>query len=382
MCAAAPPPPRSSLYVHIPFCVRRCDYCDFASSVHDARLAARYLAALAAEAGRVLPRGFAPETVYIGGGTPTALGRDGLTQLFEILCEACDLSSVREMTVEANPGTLDRERARLLRAAGVTRMSLGVQSLRARELALLGRAHSAEEARAAFRLLREEGFGNVSVDLIYGLPGGRPDELTASLEGVLAFTPEHVSCYALSLEPGTRLAARVNAGELPRPEEELVREMYFLAVDRLAGAGLARYELSNFASPSFECLHNRGCWTGRPYVGLGPSAASFDGEERRMNERDVETYVAVVEAGREATTERERLAPEQRAREALMLRLRMAAGVDLAAFRRETGFDAEALAGRAFARFGALGLLRWESGRIALARDGLPVADSILAEVI
>ena len=373
----------AGLYVHVPFCVSRCRYCAFASSVYEPARAERYLAALEAEAGRAAggaPRPF--DTVYLGGGTPTALPAALLRRLCGIPLVAGALSQAGEKTAEANPGTTEAAKLAELRRAGFDRLSLGAQSFDDAELALLGRGHRSGATAEAVRLARAAGFANLSLDLIFGLPGQRPEGFFGSLAAALALEPEHLSLYGLTYEPGTELAAAAAAGRVVRCGEEAERAMYLGAVERLAAAGYGHYEVANFARPGRECRHNLNYWTGGQYLGLGAAAASYLAGERRANVGDVGAYCARVEAGGSPAEASERLGPEKRAREALMLGLRLRQGLDLAGFRQRTGFDAAELFGPALAGHLAAGRAELAGGRLRLTLEGLVVADSIMAEFI
>ena len=373
----------AGLYVHVPFCLARCRYCAFASSVYDPARAERYLAALEREAQGAAPGapgGF--ETVYLGGGTPTALPAGLLRRLCAIPLVAGALGVAGEKTAEANPGSLDAAKLAELGRAGFDRLSLGAQSFDDAELALLGRIHRAGQIVEAVQSARRAGFANLSLDLIFGLPGQRPEDFFGSLSAALELEPEHLSLYGLSYEPGTELAAAAAAGRVVRCDEEAERAMYLGAVERLAAAGYGHYEVANFARPGRECRHNLNYWTGGEYLGLGAAAASYLAGERRANAGDVGEYCARVEAGRSPAEAAERLGAEKRAREALMLGLRLCRGVDLAEFRVRTGFEAGELFGPALAGHLAAGRAELSGGRLRLTLDGLLVANTIMAEFI
>lgn len=336
----------AGLYLHIPFCGKKCAYCDFASYPGLGSLFAPYVRALRteAEAARGAWEGVPFATAYVGGGTPTALPADLLAEVLQIPLGLYGLPEGAEVSVEANPGTVDRAALRALRAAGANRLSLGVQSLDDRELALLGRLHSAEEAVASYRLARRAGFTNVSLDLMFGLPRQRPADWRATLDRALDLEPEHLSLYALTVEEETPLAGSIACGDLPAPDEDLAADMYELAVERLADAGYAQYEISNWvrrtpedapsptALPRLACRHNIIYWRNGLYLGLGVAAYSYDGAERRGNVRHPQEYIERIEAGESPLAERE--APDEALEmgETMMLGLRMVAGVAHAAF--------------------------------------------------
>jgi oxygen-independent coproporphyrinogen-3 oxidase len=374
----------SGLYFHIPFCERRCRYCAFASSVYEPGLADRYLRCLGREAaGRATEAGGEPpDTVYVGGGTPTCLSPGGLRRLGEIVSSTAGPGSVKEMTVEANPGSCDARRLAVLREFGFDRVSMGAQSFDDAELALLGRIHRAGDTSDAVRACRRAGFGAVSLDLMFGLPGQSVETFMRSLEAALELEPDHLSLYGLIWEEGTPLAEELSAGLTSPCPQELEREMYLGAVERTAAAGYRHYEIANFALPGRECLHNVNYWIGGEYTGIGAGAFSFRGGERFGNARAPRKYCARVEDCGEAVDERERLEPERAAREALMLGLRLTEGVDLAEFRARTGFDAAGLFGGSLEEHRGAGRLELSGGRLKLTLEGILVANSVMADFI
>jgi len=395
--AGGPRPQRGfALYVHVPFCRSRCSYCDFTSEVHTSRRVRLFLDALAREAERAPHAGSAPATAYFGGGTPTSPGDGEIAELFGILKRSFDLSRVKEWTVEANPGTIDERRLGLLRELGADRLSLGTQSFRENFLRLLGRRHGVDEAEEAVRAARRAGFANVSLDLIFAMPGQTLDDVKSDVARAVELGPDHVSLYSLSYEPGTKLHRMRAEGAVAPPDEELEREMYLEIIDDLFAAGYEQYEISNFARPGYESRHNLVYWEGAlpgggggpcpevvEYVGLGPSASSFVDGERRRNLRDLGDYASRLARGEDPVEERERLGPERAARETLMLALRTRRGVAPQGFERRTGFSLEALMGEAGLRLLEGGWLeRTDSGRIRLSRRALPVADAVLAEIV
>lgn len=375
----------ASLYLHVPFCVRKCGYCDFYSlpqpTNRAAPDAARYLAALERELASLTP-GLAPETIFFGGGTPTELATEDLGRLFALVARAVDLRRVVEWTCESNPGTLTREKALLLREAGVDRVSMGVQSFDPRNLNFLGRIHSAEEAIAGFRLLRECGFTNVNLDLIFGIPGSSAATLARDIAVLADLGPEHASCYCLIFEEGTPLAKKKELGLVREVGEEEELQQYALAREAFAGAGYRQYEISNYAREGRECRHNLLYWGGGEYVGLGPSAHSHRGGARWGNVRSLEAYCEALLAGRSPREFEERLEPEAKARETLVMALRRTAGVDAARFREETGFELEALCGETLARLVALGMILRTDGSVRLSEKGLFVSDAVFAELV
>ncbi len=376
----------AGLYLHVPFCARKCAYCDFASRpLADfpslGTTVARFFQALEKELA-ALPPDFAPDTLYIGGGTPTALDAAQLGALLALVRRRVYCNGVREWTVEANPGTLDAAKAAALRRAGVNRVSLGVQSLDNAALARLGRLHTAAEARAGFDLLRAAGFDNISLDLMYALPGETTAQVLADLRGLLAWQPEHLSTYALALEPGTPLAAQHARGEFAEVPDEEQAEQYFAIRRELLAAGYEHYELSNFAQPGRVCRHNLNYWRGGDYHACGPAAHAHSGGQRTANVEKLEDYCRRSERGESPCAFEETLAPEAKARETLIIGLRLLKGVDLAAFQRQTGLDALALGGAALEQLVAQGLLAVDHERLRLTARALFISDRVFAELV
>lgn len=372
----------AGLYIHVPFCIRKCRYCDFYSEpLGDGSGTSSYLDALEMELG-TLPQGFRPETVYIGGGTPTALKPADLEDLFTSIQREVDLSGVTEWTCEANPGTLAREEAEILRESGINRVSLGVQSFDPQNLAFLGRIHSAQEAVDSFRLLRECGFKNVSLDLMYAIPGSSRGQLETDLARIVNLEPEHVSCYGLIFEKGTPLTRLRDAGEVAEIEDDEQLEQYRLVRRTLAAAGYRHYEISNFAKPGFESRHNLLYWSGGEYIGCGPAAHGHWLGRRYANVRNVGDYSRLLMEGQSVRASEEKLKPDAKARETLVMGLRRIDGVDREEFRRGTGFDYRDLLGKEIDALCELGMLEEVDHRLRLTEKGLFVSDSVFAELV
>ena len=373
-------PPRAA-YVHVPFCAHKCGYCDFASVAGSDHLAGRYLDALEREMA-ALGRPNEVDTIFIGGGTPTRLDAPSLKRLLAAVRRWFPLAEGGEWTVEANPGTLDEEKADVLAGGGVDRVSLGAQSFQPDLLKTLERNHAPEEVGRALELVRPR-FPRWSFDLIFGVPGSTPGRWALDLETAVGLGPSHLSCYGLVYEKGTALWKQWNAGLVREVDEESEREMYAHTIDRLASAGLAMYEISNFARAGEECRHNLVYWANDAYFGVGLGAARYDGGVRSVNTRDLGAYLKRVEAGAPATGPTEALDPEARARETAVLMLRRTAiGLDRGDFAARTGFALDALAGEALAKFVRRGLLEDDGRRVGLTREGLFLADSVLCEFL
>ena len=373
------------IYAHIPYCVKKCAYCDFVSSAvgnSAAREMEDYAAALRAEILREVPplraRWGDVTTVYIGGGTPTVLPAELLT---EILCTLIDAAGTpQECTVEANPGTVDVYSLAQLREAGANRLSLGVQSFDDQLLRAIGRIHTAEEARAAFHAARAAGFDNISLDLMYGLPTQTLDDLKTSVNAALALAPEHISVYGLIVEEGTPFAAAEVQGRLTLPSEDVAEEMYDYLMEELPARGYVRYEISNFARAGYESLHNLGYWRNVPYLGVGAAAHGYVDSVRWGNEPDTEKYIRAIQTGRSVRmpedTERTRANAME---EYAFLALRTAQGIDEADFRRTFGVGIDDVYGAVIGKYITQGLLCRADGFIALTNAGMKVGNEVFA---
>ncbi len=370
----------SALYIHVPFCTARCQYCDFATAPYRGGDVGPYIEALAAERARRFPEGFAPETVYLGGGTPTALSLGELERLLGIF--APEIRACGEVTVEANPETLDAEKVRLLREGGVTRVSLGAQSFDDARLRFLGRRHTADDVRRAFALCREAGFPNLSLDLLFAVPGSGAEDLRRNVAEAAALGPEGLSLYALGWERRTAFSVRAARGEIEPIGEEEGRALYLEAIEIAERSGWRQYEISNFARPGFESRHNLVYWRNEGYLGLGSAAVSYVGGRRVGNEERPRRYIERIAAGGDAEAFSERLEPAARARETLVFGLRLVEGLDEKEFRRRTGFSLEETGGEALSALVDAGRIVREGGRVRLARDSLVVADAIAAELV
>lgn len=377
--AATTSGPRAA-YVHVPFCRHRCGYCDFALVAGRDDLIERYFAAVERELQRV-GGPLALDTLYLGGGTPSHLGPDGLRRLFDILHERLVPAADAEVTVEANPADVTEPLIAALRAVGTTRVSLGAQSLDAATLRSLDRDHAPADVRRAVDRLLAAGL-TVSVDLMTAAPGQTLADLERDLEAVTALGTQHLSVYCLTWEKGTRFDALRRRGELQPAAESAQREMLEVTIDRLAAAGFEHYEVSNFARPGSRCRHNETYWDCRPWEAVGPGAARFDGRERITNHRSTTTWMQRVLAGGDHAGEREVMTPLEAAQERVVLGLRRRDGLDREAFLAASGFTVDAVAGPAIRRWVAGGLATDDGRHVRLTRDGLLVSDSLWGDVL
>ncbi len=381
--------PGIGLYLHLPFCLSKCAYCDFASfplaSLGGLDFARGYVEALLAEIDRRAVTtefaGAVVDTVFFGGGTPTVLPGAWLAELLQRVRNRFAVEA-SEISVEANPGTVGEEVLGELRAAGVSRLSMGVQSFSDESLRLLGRAHGAAEADQAFSLARTAGFDNVSLDLIYGLPGQTVAQWREDLLHALELRPEHLSAYGLSLEEGTPLTEAVACGRLPAPEEEPYAEMYALTHEVLTAAGYQHYEISNYALPGRECRHNRKYWAGDEYLGVGSGAHSHRGGLRWNNVSAPQLYRESLANGLWPVARAEVLSPRARVGELLMLGLRTADGVSETDVAARTGLAPREVFGEQIARLLDRGLLEEDAGRLTIPPAQWLVSNEVLAEFV
>ena len=365
----------AGLYVHIPFCLSKCRYCDFVSFPGRQADWDAYLLRLAGEMSSFSGRVF--ETVYIGGGTPSLLSRDQLSGLFKAIQTHFTIAADAEISCEINPGTVTEALARHLYALGVNRVSLGAQSFSDRLLKTLGRAHASRDVARSLSLLRQAGFTNISLDLMQGIPGQTLGDAKASLEAAAASGTRHISCYSLTVEEGTPLSRDIQAGKLALPDEDAERAMADAAREILEGAGFRQYEISNFAQEGYACRHNCGYWRRLPYLGVGLAAHSFQNGTRTANTQDLDAYLYGV-----TVVSREQISPEESRFETLMLGLRMTEGISLHDFAAQYGVTFESLYGDTARRLERGGLLTWEKERVKLTRRGMDIQNTVLLELM
>lgn len=370
-CQASP----RAVYVHVPFCRHRCGYCNFTVVAGRDDLMDRYLHAVDREM-QALERPRPVDTLFIGGGTPTQLPVAMLQRLLERIGDWFPPSPGYEWTVEANPADLRDATLDALAEAGVTRLSLGGQSFDERKLKLLERDHRGLDVRDAVQRARSR-FASLSMDLIFGTPGESEATWLRDLQTVCELPIDHVSCYGLTFERGTRFWSRLQHGELQALDERLDARMYQAAIERLTTAGFEHYEVSNFARSGHRCRHNQVYWRGEPYFAVGPGAARYVDGRREVNHRSTTTYLRRMETGQSPVAESERLAPEDMARERLVFGLRMLQGVRRDWFQQQTGFELDALVRDCLPQLITWGLLLDDGQTLRLSRAGLMVSDSV-----
>lgn len=383
-----PPLPRAA-YVHVPFCRHRCGYCDFALIAGRDDLIADYLAAIQRELTRLdavpdLGLGDAClelATLYLGGGTPSHLGPDGLARLFDILHARLRPLPGAEVTIEANPQDVTEPLAAAAAACGTTRVSLGAQSLDTTTLAALDRDHTPDDVRRAVGILLDRGF-TVSVDLMTAAPGQTLADVERDLDAIVALGTQHLSVYCLTWEKGTLFESQRRRGTLQPAAESLERAMLDRTIDRLEAAGFEHYEVSNFARPGGRCRHNETYWDCRPWEAFGPGAARFDGRLRITNHRSTTTWMRRVLAGEDFTGDRDAMTPLEAAQERVVLGLRRRDGLSRANFLAASGLDLDLVAGSPIRRWTDRGLATDDGERVQLTREGLLVSDALWAEVL
>lgn len=368
----------AGVYVHIPFCPKKCGYCDFNSYAgYKDGTKARYVAALCAEIRRRAEPETRVPTIFFGGGTPTSLAASDLLRILDTVKASFCVDADAEVTTEANPGTADVRELAALRAGGFNRISFGVQSFNDRLLKTLDRIHSSEEAERAVRAAKDAGFANINIDLMFALPRQTMADWDRSMDRAFALDLPHLSMYSLIVEEGTAFWAKRERGKLPLPGEEREAAMFARCLERAGAAGYERYEVSNYARPGFACRHNLIYWRNEAYFGFGAGAASYLDGARTMNERLPGRYADAVTTHGAATVSEERLEPRETMGETMMLGLRLTEGVDLAAFTGRFGIRAEDVFQAEIASLTANRLIEARDGRLRLTERGLFVGNEV-----
>ena len=373
----------AGLYVHIPFCSSRCSYCDFATGLYQSELAERYVAALIQEIRTSRHGGANVDTVYFGGGTPSLLAPAQLDRILATLSEQFEIDTASEVTLEINPGSVTLEKLEAFRSLGLNRASFGAQTFDDRELAKLGRSHTADDALKTFADLRSAGFTNISFDLIAGLPGQTLAGWQRNIKQALELNPEHLSFYLLEVHSGTPLAEHIRRGLQPIPDDDLAGVMYQWMLDQACGSGYEHYEISNLCRPGFHSRHNVKYWTTTPYFGFGCSAHSYDGQMRRWsNHRDVLKYVETIENDGSPVVDEQELSESDVRAEALFLGMRLMRGVDARRYRESFGVDLRETHAADLDRFRQAGLLEFDGDLIRLTRTGALLSNEVFAAFV
>lgn len=374
----------AALYIHIPFCSSKCPYCSFVSFSGMTTTYGRYISALLHELAGISQRNDLPElqSVFVGGGTPTVLACDQLCSLLQRCQKLFRLRDGAEISVEANPGTLDPVYLRQLHQTGVNRISLGIQSFSDQELKILGRCHDRSVALEAISQAQKEGFANINLDLMYGLPGQSVGSWQKSLEIALAQRPQHLSCYQLTVEDGTVYAELRRAGRLQLPDEEAIEQMDSLTYSLCRGAGLRQYEISNFALPGSECRHNVNYWLNGDYYAAGAGAVSYLAGRRERRANNPLQYCRLMEEENAAVVAGECLDKEASFRESVVVGLRMVEGVSCQALSDRYGLELYSYYGDIIKKLLKASLVERSSTHLRLTARGRQVANAIMAELV
>lgn len=375
-----------ALYIHIPFCTYKCDYCDFYSLAGHQDKFGSYLEALECQMRCELAffGSIAPDTIFVGGGTPTLLPPPLLQRLMQMIARYCDLSKLSEFTVESNPNTFDADRAAVLASAGVNRLSFGAQSFQKAELITLNRDHDPQSVERALKLARQAGITNLNIDLIYAIPGQTLASLAENLDRAVELATTHLSCYGLMYEPNTPMTARARRGAVKCVDEALELEMMHVVRAHLRRAGYQRYEISNWAKPGHACRHNLHYWNANNHLAWGVSASGHCNGIRWKYVSSLQRFCDAMTQGHLPLVEMEQLSLPTRWAELAVLQLRLASGVDLAGFEARTGLRAgDRLAGiiQKYESYGMLDGVSASRGHMVLTDTGIAISDTIFADV-
>ena len=368
------------LYVHIPFCVQKCAYCDFVSACAPEEQHAAYFSALQQEITSC--KGKRLDSIFLGGGTPSCVDARYIAALFDCIYQTMTVLPGAEITLEANPGTLTAEKLRIYKACGINRISLGVQSLQERELRALGRIHSAQEAIQAAEAIHAAGFENVNLDLMLATPYQTRAGLRDTLEKAVMLAPTHISAYSLIVEPGTPFYALQEEGRLPLPDEDLERALCDDAAAFLDAHGFMQYEISNYAKPGFQCRHNLKYWQCLPYLGLGAAAHGFDGDMRYENTADTEQYIRLIQTGKPPCVNKIALTEADKASEYIIMALRLTRGIVFDEFACRFGFRFEEAYEDTIRKYYSGGFFQINQSRICFTQKGFAVSNAILSEFV
>lgn len=369
-----------SLYIHIPFCVRKCYYCDFVSYPVDKSSVEKYVDALVGE--MELNRGYKLKTIYMGGGTPTCIACKYLDKIFSGIYRYFSVEDCKEITVEANPGTLSRDKLVVLKELGVNRLSIGLQSWHDKELTRLGRIHRKKDFVNNYIEARKTGFENISVDLMFSIPDQTVDSWMTTLRETVSLQPEHISCYSLKIEEGTLFYDMFKEGKLEETDHETDREMYHRAVEYLGENGYERYEISNFALKDCRCIHNMTYWNNQFYLGLGVAAHSFLNNSRIWNVSGVGEYCQLVNEDQKPVEGSEHITRDTEIFETIFLKLRTSQGINFDEFRNRFGVDMRDIYEQQLYKLEQQGLIRMEKDAFHLTLYGIDVSNRVFEEFI
>jgi oxygen-independent coproporphyrinogen-3 oxidase len=373
------------LYIHIPFCIKKCIYCDFYSIPFKSQIAGDYIKALCREIG--LRKNVVGDltTIYIGGGTPTILSEKEIAGLLQAMRDNYVIDPDAEITIEANPRTISEDKARKLLDSGINRMSIGIQSLIDKELITLGRSHNAEDAIKAVKDVRSAGFKNISIDLIYGIPlpkfqisNFKFQNWEYSLQKALELSPEHISTYELTPEKDTPLYEDIKSGRLAMPEEGVISEMYYKGIDMLKEHGYIHYEISNLSKPGYECRHNLNYWNRGEYLGIGAGAHSFFGGKRTGNARDISHYIESINNNKMPVAEEHYITNDEALKEFIFLGMRKTDGIDMKLLPDKK----RVLMKKAVEELSSHGLVEVKGNYLRLTRKGLILSNEVIVQVL
>ena len=371
-----------SLYIHVPFCATKCYYCAFNTYAFHKEQSSHYLEALRTEMELYRLESGRLKTVFLGGGTPSILSAKSLERLFTDMHAVFEIDEAAEITVECNPGTVDRQKLDAMRDAGVNRLSFGVQAMDDATLQAIGRIHTVDEVVQSYDLARGAGFDNINLDLIFALPNQTIEEWRACLNEVVALQPEHISPYNLMIEEGTVFYESQRTGKLQRLSDEVEAEMYNLTIDTLVCRGYQHYEISSFAKPSCVAKHNLVYWNNQPYVGLGPGACGYIDGARYSNIRGVQDYIDRLKQGRKPIADSERLTGRDEKAETIILGLRKRDGIRQEDYRRRFGELIEGEFGDVLDKWIGVDLLEWDNGNLRLTKRGLFLANEVFVDFL
>lgn len=373
---------RLAVYVHIPFCAKRCAYCDFNTYAWRGRIVHDTLEAIAEHIQQFADGRISVPSIFLGGGTPSFPEPELIADILETIRASFRVEPNAEISLEANPGSVDASRFAVLRQAGFNRLSIGVQAFDDQLLHILGRLHTAEEAIQAYETARQAGFENINLDLMFALPNQTLHQWRSTLRTAVSLQPEHLSCYALTIEANTPFEKLYQKGKLNLPDEETDLRMYLYAIRLLRRAGYEHYEISNFARPGYRCRHNMVYWRNEPYLGFGPGAVSYRQGVRWKWLSDPRRYVRAIRHGLPSVEEEESLLPEQSLGETLMLMLRLRDGVDVRSVEQRFGVNLHDRYAPQLRRLRQQRLLEITANRWRITAKGLPIANSICAEFL
>lgn len=370
------------LYIHIPFCVKKCNYCDFLSAPATDLLINQYIDALLNEIRLqgIKYKEYKVKTIFIGGGTPSILDENLIDKLLKQIKKSFELSRIEEFTIECNPGTLNRKKIKIYKKYGINRVSLGLQSANDEELRMLGRIHTYEEFLETYSLLREEGILNINVDLMSALPHQNLKDWEKTLYTVAALSPEHISAYSLIIEEGTKFFQNIKDSDLPDEDEE--RQMYYRTKEILESTGYSRYEVSNYSKKGKECKHNSAYWTRKDYLGLGLGAASLIGNTRYSNIKDLDEYIKVVGNPGSIMVDIKTLSKKEEMEEFMFLGLRLSKGISIKDFEAKLEIDYNEVYGEITEKLITQGFMNDEKGQLSLTEKGIDLSNVVLSEFI